>query len=101
MAGAKGRSGGARRGAGRPRKEPTPPEPLPDMDARELVREISLGRIDPTDKQLKAALALMGDDTKRVLSAGKKDAKNEAAKAAASKFGAAPPPPRMVVNNGR
>ncbi|WP_143048382.1 terminase small subunit [Burkholderia sp. WP9] len=77
------------------------PEPLPDMEARELVREISLGRIDPTDKQLKAALALMGDDTKRVLGAGKKDAKNEAAKTAASKFGAAPPPPRMVVNNGR
>lgn len=71
MPGAKGRSGGARSGAGRPRKEPPKPVPLADRDMLQLLQDIALGRVDATPMQVKAAT---------------------------SKFSRLPPP-RVVVNN--
>ena len=66
MAGVKGRSGGpranaggARPGAGRPKKPKEPPVSVEadDKDMLTLLQDIALGRIDVTNNQLRAAIA--------------------------------------------
>jgi hypothetical protein len=65
----------------------------------QLLQDIALGRVDATPIQVKAAIAAVQYTHAKKGEGGKKAGQIEAAKAAASKFGAAPPPPRMIVNN--
>jgi hypothetical protein len=106
MAGVKGRSGGARPGAGRKAKEPTfiapekaqavSGEPLDPLPTLELV---ALGHLEVSAQQMKALLALLPYTNMKKGEGGKKDAKGEAAKkAGAGKFAPAAPP-KLVVNN--
>ena len=66
MAGAKGRSGGARPGAGRKPKngesaaqdgENQKPVVLPDFDMLEMLQSVALGRVEATALQVRAAIA--------------------------------------------
>lgn len=103
MAGVKGRSGGARPGAGRKKKPPATetqpespgqkPEGLPGS-AADFLRMVMAGRIVPSVPQLEAAKLLARLE---VAPKGKKEAANEAAgKVAAGKFGARPAPLKLV-----
>jgi len=104
MAGVKGRSGGARAGAGRKAKGPTyiapkeaaavPGEPL---DPRPTLELIALGHMDVSPAQMKALLALLPYVHTKKGEGGKKDEKADAAKkAGAGKFAAAAPPLKLV-----
>jgi phage terminase small subunit len=102
MAGIKGRSGGARVGAGRPKKSNPAPVPIQisDRDMLQLLQDIALGKIDATPMQVKAAIAAVkythavpGDKTKR-------ETKQQEAEAAAQRFGSLPPP-RLASNGGK
>lgn len=106
MAGVKGRSGGARPGAGR-KKEPAVEiskaaakvadgEPL---DPRPTLELIALGHMEVSALQMKALLALLPYTNTKMGEGGKKDAKADAAKNAAGGKFAAALPPKLVVNN--
>ncbi len=106
MAGVKGQSGGpransggARPGAGRPKKSKPAPTPLEGRDMLQLLQDIALGRVEATPIQVRAAVAAVQYTHPKKGESGKKAEKVESAKAAVSKFGGVPPPPRMVVNN--
>jgi len=98
MAGVKGRSGGARAGAGRPRKKPdeaTKPPPLIAADNMlDLLQKVALGQVEATALQVRAAIAAVQYTHAKKGEGGKKGEKDAAAKkASAGKFapGAAPP----------
>ena len=57
MAGVKGRSGGARPGAGRKPKEP---DLVSTDDSKTFLTQAMQGVIEPSPAQLKAAIALLG-----------------------------------------
>lgn len=57
MAGTKGRSGGARPGAGRPRKPPQPPFKIEPCDMLTLLQNVALGVVEATPIQVRAAIA--------------------------------------------
>lgn len=108
MAGVKGKSGGARPGAGRKAKEPTfiapaqaaavPGEPL---DPRPTLELIALGHMEVSPSQMKALLALLPYvHTKRGEGGKKDELADKAKKAGGGKFAAAAPP-KLVVNNRR
>lgn len=119
MAGVKGRSGGARPGAGRPRKkvvedslEPqahggalkrsnTAPVPQDDQDMLTLLQRIALGQTEASALQVRAAIAAVQYTHIKAGEGGKKEAKDAAAKKAASGRFATRQPPRLVVNNHR
>ena len=119
MAGVKGRSGGARPGAGRPRKkavkeslEPqahggalkrqsSEPVPQEDQDMLTLLQNIALGRTEATALQVRAAIAAVQYTHAKRGEGGKKEAQDAAAKKAASGRFATKQPPRLVVNNSR
>lgn len=107
MAGVKGRSGGARQGAGRKQKPPATeslPEPPAQADGRALPRDpkeflerVMLGQVVPSVPQLEAAKLLV-----RIQAApagGKKQKLAEDAEKVAGKFGARPAPLKLV--NGK
>jgi len=101
MAGVKGRSGGARPGAGRPKKEPT----LIDLgavydDPEKFLRAVMNDTQTDAKLRVDAAKALMPFvHPKKGESSGKKKQGEDAAKAAASgKFGVRQGP-RLAVNN--
>ncbi|MCE3262632.1 MAG: hypothetical protein K0R43_1711 [Pseudoduganella sp.] len=118
MAGVKGRSGGARTGAGRkPELNPdgtrkNPPKsggnsklktvPVDEMDMLELLKQIALGRIEVSNTQLRAAsVAVQYTHPKKGESSGAKEAKEAAAKAAASgRFGQRRGP-TLAANGGK
>lgn len=98
MAGVKGRSGGARAGAGRPRKpkDETPKAPplIQADDMLDLLQKVALGQVEATALQVRAAIAAVQYTHPKKAEGGKKGEKNAAAKkASAGKFapGAAPP----------
>mgnify|MGYP001023509152 CR=1 FL=1 len=99
MAGVKGRSGGARPGAGRPRK--TADVQPADMEPLEFLAAVMRGSIEPTGAQLKAAIAA-AKYVHQVPGVGGK--KGEQAKKAESvaggKFAARRAPLRVVNGNG-
>lgn len=104
MAGVKGRSGGARPGAGRPRKTPAveqqkAPTPVKAKDMLDLLQQVALGKVDATPLQVRAAIAAVQYTHPKAGDGGKKDARNEAAAAAASGRLAPKAPPKLVVNN--
>lgn len=102
MAGVKGRSGGARKGAGRKPKPKAPP-PVLDVPAGQdpltfLLSVMNNGEVDPRLRVRAAVAAAQYVHTKQG-EGGKKDAAERAAgTAAAGKF-APSAPPRLVVNN--
>jgi len=104
MAGVKGRSGGARPGAGRKPKqavqiapEVAKAEPGEPLDPRPTLELIALGHMEVSQLQMKALLALLPYTNVKKGEGGKKDEKQDAAKkAGAGKFGAAPAPLRVV-----
>lgn len=125
MAGKPGRSGGARPGAGRPRKasavdqtqavvdtlEPQPhggalkrskeePVPQDETDMLTLLQNIALGRTDASALQVRAAIAAVQYTHAKRGEGGRKDAAADAAKKAAKGRFAPKAPPRLVVNNG-
>ena len=91
MAGVKGRSVGARPGAGRPK---APPEPTPVDDARDFLTAVMRGEITPSTAQLDAAKTLL-----RAQATGVKAERQKKADAVAVGKFAAAEPPRLVVNN--
>lgn len=117
MAGAKGRSGGARPGAGRPRKkvveehlesqlhggalkrQTSGPVPQDDQDMLTLLQRIALGRTEASALQVRAAIAAVQYTHSKKGEGGKKETKDAAGKKAAQGRFAPPPPPKLVVNN--
>ncbi|CAG4925667.1 hypothetical protein R52603_05398 [Paraburkholderia saeva] len=106
MAGVKGKSGGprvnsggARPGAGRPKKSKPAPTPIDERDMLQLLQDIALGRVVATVIQVRAATAALPFLYAKKGEGGKKDEQAEKAKRAANKFGSMQPPPRLVVNN--
>lgn len=104
MAGVKGRSGGARPGAGRkpkPKEPPKQPEQAASRDPLEFLLDVMQGAIAPTREQMRAAIAATQYKHPKKGDAGKKEGATEKAKAAASgKFGSSQPP-RLIASNGR
>ena len=110
MAGQPGRSGGprknaggARPGAGRPKKEkpPTPPQPvLPETDMLTMLQNVALGRVEATALQVRAAIAAVQYTHTKRGDGGKKEEKAAAAAKVASKFATATPP-KLVAAGGK
>lgn len=109
MAGVKGRSGGKRPGAGRPRKEPSvvPPveaatqvKPTAADDPLEFLRQVWNGTIDANANQVNAAKAALAYMHRKLGEGGKKEQKQEAASKVAGRFAAAAPP-KLVVAGGK
>lgn len=105
MAGVKGRSGGARSGAGRKKVEPFPvPLDLAQVkdgepfDPRPTLELIALGHMEASPQQFKALTALLPYTNIKKGDGGKKDEQAGKAKNAASKF-APTAAPKLVVNN--
>ena len=110
MAGQPGRSGGprknaggARPGAGRPKKEkpPTPPPVvLPDTDMLTMLQNVALGKIEATALQVRAAIAAVQYTHTKKGDGGKKEEAQERAEQAASKFRRSAPP-KLVAAGGQ
>jgi phage terminase small subunit len=107
MAGVKGRSGGARPGAGRKPKskvEVVAPadvvakvEAAPNGDMLSFLQNVALGRINANATQVRAAIAAVQYTHTRTRDGGKKeDAHDAAKKAGASRFAPAAPPLKLV-----
>lgn len=102
MAGVKGRSGGARPGAGRPPKEP------PKLDLNVIYDEPdkflkAVMNDSGSDAKLRvdAAKALLSAQVRRAENGGKKDAKAAAAKTAGAGRYASSAPPKLVAAGGK
>lgn len=101
MAGAKGRSGGARPGAGRKRKEVSTvdsPARIPHTDMLALLQDVALGKVEATPLQVRAAIAAVQYTHTKRGDGGKKEELAAKAKKANGRFSASAPP-RLVVNN--
>ena len=104
MAGVKGKSGGprknsggARPGAGRPKKPKEPTPQISERDMLQLLQDIALGRMEATNIQVRAAIAAVQYTHAKKNPEGKKQAAEEAAKAAAKgRFASSPPPLQLV-----
>lgn len=97
MAGVKGRSGGARAGAGRP---PKPPADAIGMEPMEFLEGVMQGAIEASPAQVSAAKALMAYKHRKLGDEGKKECRQKQAEQAASRFTAAPPP-KLVASGGK
>lgn len=122
MAGVKGRSGGARPGAGR-KPKPKPPAVVPvepqiaarmtvaekrekadekpaatTTDMLQFLQDVALGRIEAKPMQVRAAIAAVQYTHAKKGEGGKKEAAASKAKevAAGSRFGARPAPLKLV-----
>jgi len=102
MAGVKGRSGGARPGAGRPKKEPVVLTLSAVYDEPERFLKAVMNDSGAEAKlRVDAAKALLSAQVRRLENGGKKEAKAAAAKTAgAGKFASAAPP-KLVAAGGR
>lgn len=102
MAGVKGRSGGARPGAGRPKKEPVVLTLSAVYDEPEKFLKAVMNDSGTEAKlRVDAAKALLSAQVRRAENGGKKEAKAAAAKTAgAGKFASAAPP-KLVAAGGR
>ena len=101
MAGVKGRSGGVRPGAGRPKKEPTFLQLAATYDDPEKFLRAVMNDSGSEDKiRVDAAKALMPYVHSRKSDAGKKEQRTEAAKKVAGRFSAAAPP-KLVAAGGK
>lgn len=110
MAGQPGRSGGprknaggARPGAGRPKKEKQPPPPaieIAERDMLSLLQDVALGRVEATALQVRAAIAAVQYTHTKKGDGGKKEEVQERAEQAASKFRRSAPP-KLVAAGGQ
>ena len=110
MAGQPGRSGGprknaggARPGAGRPKKEKPPPPPpvaIAGRDMLALLQDVALGNIEATALQVRAAIAAVQYTHMKKGDGGKKEVVQERAEQAASKFRRSAPP-KLVAAGGQ
>lgn len=107
MAGVKGRSGGARSGAGRKPKErdseaenKDKPVLIAECDMLKMLQDVALGRVEATALQVRAAIAAVQYTHAKVGEGGKKEQKQEAANKVASRFAPAAPP-KLVAAGGR
>ena len=110
MAGQPGRSGGprknaggARPGAGRPKKEKPPPPPPIEIEERDmlsLLQDVALGRVEATALQVRAAIAAVQYTHTKKGDGGKKEEVQERAEQVASKFKRAAPP-KLVAAGGQ
>lgn len=86
----KGR-GGARPGAGRPRKHPEEsqqPVPVEADDMLDMLQKVALGKVEATSLQVRAAIAAVQYTHAKKGEGGKKEAKQEAAeKVQSGRFG--------------
>lgn len=97
MAGVKGRSGGARPGAGRPRKEVAPLNASSE-DPVEFLREVMLDPDADPKLRVRAAIEVAAYEGTKKAPKGKKEGQQEAAEVAAQgKFAPAAPPKLSVV----
>lgn len=101
MAGVKGRSGGARPGAGRKPKPPPVPVRVEGEDTLKLLQDIAFGRIDATPLQVRAAIAAVQYTHAKVGGGGKKEARDEGAKRVAQGKFAPAATPRLAVSGGK
>ena len=104
MAGVKGRSGGARPGAGRPRKDPaddlTIATPGGQTPVEFLTTVMNDGNV--ADKlRIDAAKALLSAEVRRTENGGKKEAKQTAARTAGGGKFAPSAPPKLVAAGGK
>jgi phage terminase small subunit len=95
MAGVKGRSGGARSGAGR---KPNKPAFVGSMSPLEFLEGVQAGSIEASPSQIRAATALLPYKHQKLGESGKKQVAEGKARKAASKF-APTTAPKLVVNN--
>lgn len=102
MAGVKGRSGGARSGAGRKPKEVPETVEIEGRDPLQFLLDVMQGVIVPSPEQLKAAqTAVQYMHPKKGESSGKKEAAEDAQKSAASgRFGMREAP-RLAAAGGK
>jgi phage terminase small subunit len=110
MAGVKGRSGGprknaggARPGAGRPKKEQPPPPPPAQTDERDPLKfllDVMQGTVEANMMQVRAAIAAAQYVHIKKADGGKKDEQAKKAGEVAKRFATAAPP-KLVVSNGR
>jgi phage terminase small subunit len=117
MAGQPGKSGGARKGAGRkPRvavkttmeaqphggalkREAAEPIQIPECDILTMLQNVALGRVEATALQVRAAIAAVQyTHTKKGDGGKKEEQESKAKKAGTGKFASAAPP-KLVVNN--
>jgi len=104
MAGVKGKSGGprknsggARPGAGRPKKPKEVPQQISERDMLQLLQDVALGRVEATSIQVRAAIAAVQYTHAKKNPESKKQAAEEAAKVAAKgRFASSRPPPQLV-----
>lgn len=101
MAGVKGRSGGARPGAGRPKKEPAILTMAATYDdPAKFLRAVMNDSGSEAKLRVDAAKALMPFVHQKLGEGGKKEKQQDAAKKVASRFSAAAPP-RLVAAGGK
>jgi phage terminase small subunit len=98
MSGKPGRSGGARPGAGRPKKPPEKNILIKGSDMLKLLQDVALGRIDASALQVRAAIAAV-QYTHTKKGDGKKADKQDAAKVASVGKFAPAAPPKLVYSN--
>jgi len=100
MAGAKGRSGGARPGAGRPKKGPPPPNAF--ADPLEFLQAVWTGEIEASAAQVRAATAALPFKHRKLGEGGAKKDDDEAKRKAAGegKFGRRAGP-ALAASNGK
>lgn len=108
MAGVKGRSGGprknaggARPGAGRPRKLKPEIVPQGDVDMLQMLQNVALGKTEATALQVRAAIAAVQYTHTKMADGGKKEAKAAAAKTAGAGRFASAAPPKLVAAGGK
>lgn len=118
MAGVKGRSGGARPGAGRKAKEKPPsvkvalepqahggallrqaaePVPQEEQDMLTFLQNVALGRTDASNIQVRAAIAAVQYTNRKMGDSGKKEERQEKARKAVGRFTPAAPPKLAAV----
>lgn len=102
MAGVKGRSGGARPGAGRKRKPKAAPVSIDNYAGNmlALLQEIALGHISVTQEQLRAAICAVQYTHAKAGDAGKRAAAMAAADRSADLFPTFPEP-KIIAGSGR
>lgn len=101
MSGKPGRSGGARPGAGRPKKEPVVlPLSVTYEDPLAFLKAVMNNNGAEAKLRVDAAKALMPFVHQKLGEGGKKDQKQQDAEKVASKFGAQAPP-RLAAAGGK
>ena len=101
MAGAKGRSGGARSGAGRKPQEPVliDSTDLLTSDPKQFLTALMNDAAADIKLRADAAKALLNAELRSQEAKGKKEERNDAAKRASTNKFAPSAPPKLVVNN--